>query len=78
MNIKILGTGCTKCTQLENNTKKAIAIIGGFHSITKVDDIVEIMKYNVINTPAIVVDEVVKSTGKLLDVNEIVELLNLK
>ena len=75
MKIEILGTGCAKCTALENNTKEALKEIGGFHEVVKVDDVVKIMEYNVMNTPGLVVDGVVKSTGKLLAVNEIVELL---
>jgi small redox-active disulfide protein 2 len=75
MKIEILGTGCAKCNQLEQNTKEAIATIGGFHQIEKVEDVVEIMKYNVMSTPALVVDGVVKSTGKLLNKDEILEII---
>ncbi len=75
MKIEILGTGCAKCIALENNTKEALKQIGGFHEVVKVDDVVKIMEYNVMSTPGLVVDGIVKSTGKLLNVNEIVELL---
>ncbi|MFY9088699.1 thioredoxin family protein [Arcobacter aquimarinus] len=75
MKIEILGTGCTKCKNLEENTKQAVAKIGGFHEVKKVEDIVEIMNYGVMSTPALVVDGVVKSTGKLLSVEEIIVLL---
>ena len=75
MKIEILGTGCSKCKTLEENTKQALAKIGGFHELKKVEDIVEIMNYGVMSTPALVVDGVVKSTGKLLSVEEIVDLL---
>ena len=75
MKIEILGTGCAKCTTLENATKQAVAKIGGFHSVEKVEDMMKIMDYGVINTPGLVVDGVVKSTGKLLSVDEIVEIL---
>ena len=75
MKIEILGTGCTKCATLEQNTKAALAKIGGFHELVKVEDIVEIMNYNVISTPGFVVDGVVKSTGKVLNVDEIVKIL---
>ena len=74
MKIEILGTGCTKCKKLEENTKQAVAKIGGFHEVKKVEDIVEIMNYGVMSTPALVVDGVVKSTGKLLSVEEIIIL----
>lgn len=75
MKIEILGTGCTKCKMLEENTKQAVAKIGGFHQVIKVEDIVEIMKYNVVSTPALVVDGIVKSTGKLLSVEEVAAIL---
>jgi len=78
MKIEILGTGCAKCSALENNTKEALKSVGGFHEVVKVDDVMKIMEYNVMNTPGLVVDGVVKSTGKLLSVNEVVELLKTK
>ena len=51
MKIEILGTGCTKCKALEEAVKKAVAQIGGFHEVKKVEDIVEIMNYGV-TTPS--------------------------
>ena len=78
MKIEILGTGCAKCKALETNAKEALTKIGGFHDIKKVEDIMEIMKYNVVSTPALAVDGVVKSTGKLLSVDEITDILQTK
>lgn len=75
MKIEILGTGCAKCKNLEENTKKAVAKLDGFYEIKKVEDIVEIMNYNVVSTPALVVDKVVKSTGKVLTIDEIIEMI---
>lgn len=75
MKIEILGTGCAKCKTLEEAAKQAVAKIGGVHSVEKVEDIVKIMNYNVISTPALVVDNVVKSSGKVLSVDEIVKIL---
>lgn len=75
MKIEILGTGCTKCKALEEAAKKAVAKVGGFHEVVKVEDMVEIMNYGVMSTPGLVIDGVVKSTGKLLSVDEIVELI---
>jgi enhancing lycopene biosynthesis protein 2 len=75
MEIEILGTGCTKCTTMEQMAKKALSQIGGFHTIKKVEDIVEIMNYNVIDTPALVINKVVKSSGKLLDDKEILAFM---
>ena len=76
MKIEILGTGCAKCKQLEENAKEAIAKIGGFHQVVKVEDLTEIMNYGVMNTPGLVVDGVVKSTGKLLTPQEIIEQIS--
>ena len=76
MKIEILGTGCAKCKALEEATKEAVAKIGGFHSVEKVEDLMKIMEYGVMSTPGLVVDGEVKSTGKLLTVDEIVTLLS--
>jgi small redox-active disulfide protein 2 len=75
MKIEILGTGCSKCKALEEATKKAVAQIGGFHEVKKVEDMMEIMNYGVMSTPGLVVDGQVKSVGKLLNVDEIVKIL---
>ena len=75
MKIEILGTGCAKCAALEANAKEALSKIGGFHSVEKVDDPIKIMEYGVMSTPGLVVDGEVKSTGKLLNVTEIIELI---
>ena len=75
MKIEILGTGCSKCKALEEAVKKAVAKVGRFHEVKKVEDIVEIMNYGVMSTPALVIDGVVKSTGKLLSVEDIVEFI---
>ncbi len=75
MNIKILGTGCTKCETLSNNTKEAVAKTGIFAQVEKVEDLMKIMEYGVMSTPALVINEEVKSTGKVLSVDEIIELI---
>ena len=75
MKIEILGTGCPKCKALELVTKDALTKIGGFHSVEKVEDIMKIMQYNVVSTPALVIDGEVKSTGKLLTVEEVLKLI---
>ncbi len=75
MKVEILGTGCSKCKTLEEVVKKAIAQVGGFHTVEKVEDIQKIMDYGVMSTPGLVIDGVVKSTGKVLSVDEIVKLI---
>lgn len=75
MEIKVLGTGCPSCIRLENNVKIALEKSGIKANILKVTDIVKIMEYGVISTPALVINEEVVSFGRVNDVNEIVELL---
>lgn len=75
MKIEILGTGCSKCKALEEAVKQAVAKSGMFTQIEKVEDIVKIMEYGVMSTPALVVDGKVVSTGKALNVSEIIELI---
>ena len=76
MKIEILGTGCAKCTQLEAVVKQAVAKSGKFAQIEKVDDLMKIMEYQVVSTPGLVIDGKVVSTGKLLSVDEVIELMN--
>ena len=71
MKIEVLGTGCAKCATQEKIFKEAIAKSGKFVQLEKVDDIMEIMKYQVVSTPALVVNGKVVSTGKILSVEEV-------
>lgn len=75
MIIEILGTGCPKCNTLAENAKKAVEKLGIDAAVTKVTDIKAIMNYGVMTTPALAVNGVVKSAGKLLTPDEIAELL---
>jgi len=75
MNIKILGSGCKNCKKLEENTKKALEELGLNVEVQKVEDFKEIMKYGVMQTPALVVDEGVKFSGKVLKSEDIKEYL---
>lgn len=75
MEIIILGTGCTKCKKLYERVKKVLAENKIEATVTKQEDIMEIMKYNVLATPAIVVNGIVKSSGKLLSEKEISTIL---
>jgi len=75
MNIKILGTGCPRCKTLEKLTREVVEQNGIDASITKVEDIVEIMKYGVMTTPALVVDEQVTIKGRIPSTDEIKRLL---
>jgi small redox-active disulfide protein 2 len=75
MNIKILGTGCPKCRTLEKLTREVVEQNGIDATITKVEDIVEIMKYGVMTTPALVVDEKVTIKGRIPSTDEIKRVL---
>jgi small redox-active disulfide protein 2 len=75
MEIKVLGTGCPKCKSLEKATREAVAEAGISASVTKVEDIVEIMNFGVMTTPALVVDGKVVVKGKVPSVAEIKSLL---
>lgn len=75
MKIEILGTGCAKCNELEMKVKQAVAQSGKFVQIEKVSDIQKIMSYGVMSTPGLVIDGVVKSTGRVLSVDEIRQML---
>lgn len=71
MEIKILGSGCANCKKLGKNAKEAIQELQENIDITKVQDIREIMKYGVMRTPAIVINEKVKMSGKVCTAEEI-------
>jgi small redox-active disulfide protein 2 len=75
MDIKVLGTGCPKCKSLEKATREAVAEAGIDATVTKVEDIVEIMNYGVMTTPALVIDGKVVVKGKVPSVAEIKSLI---
>ena len=73
--IKILGPGCPKCRQLAENVKAAADQLGGEYEIEKVTQISRIMQHGVMLTPGLVVDDELKSSGKVLDVEQIKAML---
>ncbi|TVL58433.1 thioredoxin family protein [Brachyspira hyodysenteriae] len=76
--IKILGTGCLNCKKLEENTLKALKDMWLNLTVGHVYDIEKIASYGVISTPSLVLDENVLSYGKVLNKDEIIELLKDK
>ncbi len=75
MEIKILGTGCTNCKNLEKSVREAVAELKLDASVVKEEDIVKIMNYGIMRTPAMVVDEKVIFYGRVPSVNELKEML---
>ena len=73
--IEILGTGCSKCVALEKVVNETIKSLDGKYEVKKVSDIEEIMAYNVVSTPGLVVNGTVVSTGKLLSIDEVKKIL---
>ena len=69
--IQILGTGCPKCKLLFANAEAAVKSAGIEAQLEKVDKIVDIMKFGVMSTPALVVDGAVKSVGKVLSPEDV-------
>ena len=75
MIIKILGKGCKNCAILEENARIAADALNLDYTIEKVTDINTIADYGVMRTPGLVVDQTVKSQGKVLSISEIKALL---
>lgn len=73
--IKVLGPGCPKCKTTYNNVLEALKQAHIEANIEKVEDIEEMMKYNVLTTPVLMIDEEIKIKGRVAQVNEIIELL---
>ena len=77
MEIKILGTGCAKCKTTQAVVEKVLAASGIEATIIKVEDIMDIMKYNVLSTPAVVIDGEVKIKGRVPSEAEVRSALGL-
>lgn len=77
MEIKVLGPGCTKCKSTYNVIEKVLKENHIDAKLTKVDDIMEMMNYNIMTTPAVVIDEVVKMKVQVPTENEVKKLLGI-
>ena len=78
MEIKILGTGCPKCRTLEQMVRKIVDSQNIDATVSKVEDIMDIMKYNIMTTPALVIDEKVVVKGRVPSEDEILKLLTIR
>ncbi|HZK38941.1 MAG TPA: thioredoxin family protein [Clostridia bacterium] len=75
VSVKVLGSGCAKCNQLEIATAEALKELGIDTTIDHVTDLVKIAAYGVMSTPALVVDGKVVSFGGVLKKDEIIKIL---
>lgn len=78
MEIKVLGPGCAKCKTTYNVIEKVIKENNLDVKLTKVDDIMEMVSYNIMITPAVVVDEVVKMKGQVPTESDVKKLLGIE
>ncbi len=75
MVIKILGSGCRNCMILKENAEAALKVTGTEAEIVKVTDFRDIMAYGVMSTPALVIDERVVSSGRVLSTEQIAKII---
>ncbi len=75
LSVKVLGSGCTKCNQLEASTLEALKELQMDTTIEHVTDFTQIAAYGVMTTPALVVDGKVVSFGKVLKKDEVIKIL---
>jgi len=73
--IQILGSGCSRCEVLATHARQAADELDMPYELTKITDLKEIMSYGVMSTPGLVIDGVVKATGRVVPVAEIVKML---
>jgi small redox-active disulfide protein 2 len=73
MEIKILGGGCPRCAKLEKTAREAAQELGIDAGFTKIKNMTKIMEYDILETPALVINEEVKSFGRLPAKEEIME-----
>jgi small redox-active disulfide protein 2 len=75
MNIKVLGTGCSKCNSLEKSVKSALEELQMAVEVEKVDDIQKIIAYGIMMTPALVINEKVVIKGSVPSVKDLKEII---
>jgi small redox-active disulfide protein 2 len=75
MNIQVLGTGCTKCKTLYEAVTKAVQELAVDVKVEKVEDIQKIMAFEILMTPGLVIDGVVKAAGRVPKVEEIKKMI---
>ena len=76
LNIKILGSDCKRCTQLEMNVKDAVFELGINANILKIPELPEILKYGIALTPGLIINEKLISFGSVLTIEELKKILS--
>jgi small redox-active disulfide protein 2 len=75
MKIKILGTGCPRCKALEQSVISSLTELDIAADVSKVEDIMKIMEYGIMHTPALIINEKVVMSGRVPTVSEIKEII---
>ncbi len=75
MKVQILGSGCANCKRLEASTIEAIEELGIKADIEKVTEMEKIIEFGVMSTPALAIDGKVKSSGRVLNKDQIIQIL---
>ncbi len=75
MKIQVLGTGCTRCKDLTANAERAVQELGLEARVEKITEITDIMKFQILMTPGLVIDGQVKAAGRIPSVEEIKQMI---
>jgi small redox-active disulfide protein 2 len=79
MRVQVLGSGCKKCNDLYDNARQAVAGLDfGSYTVEKVDDVDVFLRLGVMVTPALVLDDEVVSSGRVISAAEIAELIQAR
>jgi small redox-active disulfide protein 2 len=76
MDIKVLGTGCARCKQLEKTVRQAVDDMGLDATVEKVSELTDIMAYGIMQTPGLVIDGEIRLTGRVPKLEEMKSLLS--
>lgn len=75
MIIKVLGSGCPSCKRLYENAKEAVNSVGGNIDVKYITDLNEIMASGIMSMPALIINDKIASTSKIVTVNEIINMI---
>jgi small redox-active disulfide protein 2 len=76
LEIKVLGTGCARCKQLEKTVRQAVDDMGLDATVEKVTELTDIMAYGIMQTPGLVIDGEIRLTGRVPKIEEMKSLLS--